>query len=64
MKCVIIEDEPLAQEELVRILKSLDTDFELLATIDSVRGSIEWFKNNEQPDLIFMDIHLSDSICF
>ena len=64
MKCVIIEDEPLAQEELVRILKSLDTVFELLATIDSVKGSIEWFKNNEQPDLIFMDIHLSDSICF
>lgn len=64
MKCVIIEDEPLAQEELVRMLKSLDTDFELLASIDSVRGSIEWFKNNEQPDLIFMDIHLSDSICF
>ena len=64
MKYVIIEDEPLAQEELMRMLKSFDPDFELLASIDSVKESINWFKNNEHPDIIFMDIHLSDSICF
>ena len=64
MKYVIIEDEPLAQEELMRMLKSFDPDFELLASIDSVKESINWFKNNENPDIIFMDIHLSDNICF
>jgi DNA-binding LytR/AlgR family response regulator len=46
------------------MLKSLDPNFELLASIDSVKESIEWFKNNEQPDIVFMDIHLSDNICF
>lgn len=64
MKYLIIEDEPLAQEELVRMLKALDPNFMLLASIDSVKQSIEWFNANEQPDIVFMDIHLSDNICF
>ena len=64
MRYLIIEDEPLAQEELVRMLKALDPNFVLLASIDSVKQSIEWFNNNEQPDIVFMDIHLSDNICF
>ena len=64
MRYLIIEDEPLAQEELVRMLKPLDPNFTLLASIDSVKESIEWFNNNEQPDIVFMDIHLSDNICF
>ena len=64
MKYLIIEDEHLAQEELVRMLKSLDPNFELLASLYSVNESIEWLKNNAQPDIIFMDIHLSDNICF
>ena len=64
MRYLIIEDEPLAQEELVRMLKSIDPDFTLLASIDSVQESINWFNNNEQPDIVFMDIHLSDNICF
>lgn len=64
MKYLIIEDEPLAQQELVRMLKSLDPNFSLLASIDSVKESVEWFNNNDQPDIVFMDIHLSDNICF
>lgn len=64
MRYLIIEDEPLAQEELVRMLKALDPNFMLLASIDSVKQSIEWFNTNEQPDIVFMDIHLSDNICF
>lgn len=64
MRYLIIEDEPLAQEELVRMLKNLDPDFELLASFDSVKESVDWLNSNSQPDLIFMDIHLSDSICF
>ena len=64
MKYLIIEDEPLAQEELVRMLKLIDSDFTLLASIDSVKESIKWLNENQQPDIIFMDIHLSDNICF
>ena len=64
MKYLIIEDEPLAQDELVRMLKGLDPDFELLASLYSVNETIVWLNNNAQPDIIFMDIHLSDNICF
>ena len=64
MRYLIIEDEPLAQEELARMLKSFDPDFTLLASIDSVKESIKWLSENDQPDIIFMDIHLSDNICF
>ena len=46
------------------MLKSLDSNFELLASLDSVKASINWLKENPQPDIIFMDIHLSDNICF
>ncbi|MBR5238262.1 MAG: response regulator transcription factor [Paludibacteraceae bacterium] len=64
MRYLIIEDEPLAQEELIRMLKSLDPTFTLLASIDSVKETVEWLNNNEHPDIVFMDIHLSDNICF
>ena len=47
MKYLIIEDEPLAQQELVRMLKSLDPNFMLLASIDSVKESVNWFNHNE-----------------
>ena len=55
MRYLIIEDEPLAQEELKRMLKILDDEFTLLASIDSVKESIEWLRKNEQPDIIFIE---------
>ncbi len=63
MRVVIIEDEPLAQEELARLILHNFPDMQIVAVIDSVEDSIEWLSNN-QADLIFMDIHLSDGICF
>lgn len=63
MKVLIIEDEILAQEELIRILRKHFLDIDIVGTIDSVRASIEWLKKNTT-DLIFMDIQLSDGCCF
>ncbi len=63
MKVVIIEDELLAREELIRIIKNNFPDFKILICLDSVADSIEWFKNNSA-DLIFLDIHLADGIGF
>lgn len=63
MKIVIIEDEPLAQEELTRLINKCFPSFEVLAILDSVESSVEWFKKN-CADLIFMDIQLSDGISF
>ncbi len=63
MRVVIIEDEPLAQEELMRLIVSNFPQMRVVAVIDSVEDSIEWLSNNSA-DLIFMDIHLSDGVSF
>jgi two-component SAPR family response regulator len=36
----------------------------VVAKLESVRESIEWFQKNDEPDLIFLDIHLEDNISF
>ncbi len=62
MKVVIIEDELASCRKLERML--LKYPFEITTTISSVKNAIKWFQNNPQPDLIFLDIHLSDGLCF
>ncbi|MCD7972575.1 MAG: LytTR family DNA-binding domain-containing protein [Candidatus Azobacteroides sp.] len=63
MKVVIVEDELLAREELLRLIKNNYSGFEVIACLDSVTDSVAWFKNNTA-DLIFLDIHLADGISF
>lgn len=63
MKILIIEDEPLAQQELVRLIDKRFPEFEVLQVLDSVEDSVEWLRCN-YVELIFMDIQLSDGISF
>jgi DNA-binding LytR/AlgR family response regulator len=46
------------------MLKKINPAMEVLAILPSVAESVEWFKCNTDPDLIFMDIHLEDGQCF
>ncbi len=62
MKVIIIEDEKPSARRLQRMLDSLDIKVETL--LHSVKESIAWFQNNEHPDLIFLDIQLSDGLSF
>lgn len=64
MKVVIIEDEPRAAQRLRKLLLEIDRETDVLAEIDSVAGAVEWFRDNDKPDLVFMDIHLSDGSGF
>ncbi len=64
MKVLIIEDEPFAQNELKRLLDKADKTIGVLDCIDSVEDSVEWLAANPAPDLIFMDIQLSDGLSF
>lgn len=64
MKALIIEDEIYAQEELKRLLESSSHGIEVLDCIDTVEDSVEWLKNNSSPDLIFLDVQLSDGLSF
>ncbi len=58
MKILIIEDEPLAQTELLRLLKKTGYEFRVEAMLDSVEDSVEWFRSNPEPDLVFLDIEM------
>ncbi len=63
MNVVIIEDESFAAEKLERQLLALDNEIKVVAKIESVKNTVDWLKSNK-PDLIFLDIHLSDGLCF
>ena len=62
MKVIIIEDEKPSARRLQRMLNALHVEAETM--LHSVEESIEWFQNNEHPDLIFLDIQLSDGLSF
>ncbi|EPR71727.1 Two-component system response regulator [Winogradskyella psychrotolerans RS-3] len=62
MNVIIIEDEKPSARRLQRMLKVVDLNAETM--LHSVEESIEWFQNNEHPDLIFLDIQLSDGLSF
>lgn len=62
MKVIIIEDEKPSARRLQRMLNSFDVEAKTM--LHSVEESIDWFQNNEHPDLIFLDIQLSDGLSF
>lgn len=62
MNAIIIEDEKPAARRLNRMLDKLEVP--IVAVLHSVEESIVWFKNNEHPDIIFLDIQLSDGLSF
>ncbi|MBS6991492.1 MAG: response regulator transcription factor [Alistipes sp.] len=64
MKVLIVEDETSAYENLKAILMDLYPDIEIAGNTQSVAKTAEWLQEHGQPDLIFMDIHLSDDSAF
>ena len=60
MKAVIIEDEIVAAQNLQRLIAQVNSGIEIIAVLKSIEESVEWFSVNPNPDLVFMDIHLSD----
>jgi len=64
MNILIVEDEKLAANRLISLIKELEKDAIIIDTLNSVEKAIVWFKSNDPPDLIFLDIQLSDGLCF
>jgi DNA-binding LytR/AlgR family response regulator len=62
MNVIIIEDEKPSARRLQRMLQRLDVTVSVM--LNSVEESIAWFSNNPHPDLIFLDIQLSDGLSF
>jgi len=64
MKAIIIEDEKPAAEKLQKALMKCDASIQVTAVLGSVQSAITWFKQNSQPELLFMDIELTDGLSF
>lgn len=63
LRTLIIEDEKPAARKLERMLSEFP-DIEIVAKIESVEEGVQWFSENEHPQLIFSDIVLGDGLSF
>ena len=64
MKVLIVEDETSSYENLLSIIKEVAPDTEVVGNTESVAETVSWLDTHIRPDLIFMDIHLSDDSAF
>jgi two-component system LytT family response regulator len=62
MKILVIEDELLVAESLVKQVKQVEPSAELIGPLPTVKASLKWLAENPQPDLILSDIQLADGI--
>jgi len=64
MKIAIVEDEQLAAEKLEKMILKYDSSCNIVGRLDSVDTATEWLKNQGSPDLMFLDIQLTDGTSF
>lgn len=64
MRILIVEDEDPAQKRLKKLISELIPDAEIMDALDSVASTVSWLQTHQMPELIFMDIQLSDGRSF
>lgn len=65
MKVFIIENEPIAVQQLESQLRTIIPDIEIVGKSGSVEECIRWFSDeSNHTDIVFMDVELSDGNCF
>jgi two-component system, LytTR family, response regulator len=64
MKVLIIEDEKPAFESIIKELHSIEENLEIVGVCGSIDESVKWLEKKNHPDLILMDIQLSDGPSF
>ena len=64
LRVLIVEDETSSYKNLLSILKEVAPEAEVAGNTESVAETVAWLTTNSLPDLIFMDIHLSDDSAF
>jgi DNA-binding LytR/AlgR family response regulator len=62
MKAIIIEDEEMIANLLLSKIKKVAPDIEVITVLSSLKRARNWFGENAEPDLMFMDIQLSDGV--
>lgn len=61
---LIVEDEVHNSRMLKDLINRLRPGWTILEVLESVEDTVNWLSQNGEPDLIMMDIQLSDGICF
>jgi DNA-binding LytR/AlgR family response regulator len=64
MKAVIIEDEEIIATVLKNKISKVAGDVDIVGVLPSLKTARRWFAENAEPDLLFMDIQLSDGVSF
>jgi DNA-binding LytR/AlgR family response regulator len=64
MRVIIVEDEKLAAERLVTMLAQYDPAIDVIACFESVEETAAYLRQHAHPDLLLLDIHLSDGHSF
>ena len=65
IKILIVEDEIPAQINLKKLIDKHCANSVVVSTLSSVRSTIKWLEDNpDGADVIFMDVELSDGVCF
>lgn len=64
MKILIVEDEELAAEKLQLMVAAVSAEAQVTGCTQSIESTVTWLKQNPQPDVILMDIELSDGQSF
>ncbi|UXE65860.1 MAG: response regulator transcription factor [Chryseotalea sp. WA131a] len=64
MRAIVVEDEELAAERLIDLIKAIDPTIEIVAQPDTVADTLHFLKTQPVPDVIFLDIQLADGRSF
>jgi DNA-binding LytR/AlgR family response regulator len=64
MRALIIEDEARAREHMKNLLSQHFPAAQVVGAVGSVQDAVNWLIANPDPDVIFMDVELTDGISF
>jgi DNA-binding LytR/AlgR family response regulator len=64
MNILIVEDEELAAKKLAKAVTALDEEAHIMGVTDSIQTTVDWLEEHPRPDLILMDIELTDGQSF
>lgn len=64
MKVLLIEDEKPARKRLKKMLSEYSEPVTVTGELTTVSGSVRWLMENNDPDLILLDIQLTDGTAF
>ena len=64
MNILIVEDEAIAAERLIKMLSTVLPNAQICGLASSIAETLDWLDTHDIPDLVLMDVHLADGTCF